>query len=93
MCKSVLETTTRNPKLEERRNNLTCQLKNMVLFHLINFKASKQKPSFKEVIAQVIKNKKEEMKKQRKKKLAMLMGETIEDEDDDKIEGLNKDQT
>ena len=65
----------------------------MVLYHLINFKIAKKKPSFKEVIAQVIRKKKEEVKKQRKRKLAMLMGENIEDEDDDQIEGLNKDQT
>lgn len=91
MCKSVLESTKRDPKIETRRNNLTCQLKNMVLFHLMNFKLSKQKPSFKEVIAQVIRKKKEDMKKQRKKKLAMLMGENVDDEDEDKIEGLNKD--
>lgn len=66
----------------------------MVLYHLINFKASKKKPSFKEVIAQVIRQKKEDLKKQRKKKLAMLMGENIDDEDDDdNVQGLTKEQT
>jgi len=35
----------------------------MVLYHLINFKIAKKKPSFKEVIAQVIRKKKEEVKK------------------------------
>lgn len=61
----------------------------MVLYHLVNFKMAKRRPNFKEVIAQVIRNKKEDIKKQRKRRLAMLMGESIEDEDE-KVEGFNK---
>lgn len=55
----------------------------MVLGHLITFKLAKKKPSFQEVIAQVIRKKKEEIKRQRKRKLAMLMGENLDDEDED----------
>jgi hypothetical protein len=91
LCKSVVDQLKRPRMLEDRRNALTCQLKNMVVYHLTNFKASKQKANFKEVIAQVILQKKEEIKKQRKKKLAILIGENVDEED--KIEGFNKAQT
>ncbi|CDW83695.1 cyclic nucleotide-binding protein [Stylonychia lemnae] len=92
MSRGVQHNVNRSREVEDKRNDLTCTLKNMVLYHLINFKIAQKKPSFKEVIAQVIRKKKEEMKKQRKRKLAMLMGEQV-DEDEDEIEGFNKDQT
>jgi hypothetical protein len=42
----------------------------MVLYHLMNFKAAKRKPNFKEIIAQVIQKKKDGIKKERKMKMA-----------------------
>jgi len=51
MCRSVAQRQSRPSHIEDKRNDLTCTLKNMVLYHLINFKISKKRPSFKEVIA------------------------------------------
>jgi hypothetical protein len=39
MCRSVLKSSLRSAELEERRNMLTCKLKNAALQILITFKA------------------------------------------------------
>ena len=61
--------TRRKPALEEKRGHLTCKLKNIVLYHLAKVKATKSKATFKEVISNVINEKKEAIKRERKKKL------------------------
>lgn len=97
MCRSVVDAVKRPQHIEDRRNMLTCQLKNMVLYHLTNFKAAKRRPSFKEIIAQVVQKKKDDMKKDRKKRHAQLVQGVLSHDDefegDEEFSGLNKEQT
>ncbi len=61
----------RNPELEERRMKSTMKLKNLVLYHLIKIKQEKNKTTFKEVLSNVIKQKKDNIKRERKKRMQL----------------------
>ena len=49
----------RDPEVEEKRAILNCKIKNLVLYYLARVKASKSKTTFKEVLSNIIVQKKE----------------------------------
>ena len=79
----------RKKEVEDRRVYLTCKLKNMILFHLSKIKAAKSQASFKEVISNLINEKKAAMQKERK--IKMLPGGNLGDQFEVK-DGLTKAQ-
>ena len=95
MCRSVARQLQRPQFVEDRRNALTCQLKNTVLFHLIytsRESGKEKKQSFKEIIAQVVQKKKDDMKKARRKRMNLLkqgLHGDEEFEEDTEYHGLN----
>ncbi len=60
--------------MEQYRNNLTVQLKNAVMFHVVKYREFKRVPKFKDILMQIIEKKKKEMQAARKKQNNMLSG-------------------
>ncbi|CDW89695.1 UNKNOWN [Stylonychia lemnae] len=79
LCKSVLDQSKyKDSKLENRRNMLTCQLKNAVLVKLTNLKRLKNKMSFAQIIQLIIKKKIEEKKQINKMGVLTNLGNAIQ---------------